>query len=125
MSTRRSLTICRSLIVVLLFNMAFSVVAATKPTESGFTWLCTSSGLVKVDLDGRDESAGTSVAQSDHCPYCKLSEPTTDISTDLPAYPTPDTQQALHYRDPYSPMLQLHTLSFVQLRAPPNLHLNN
>lgn len=123
---RRSSLLCRLLVAVLLFNMVAPLALADEPLDNGMVLICTSAGLVQVNLSDSDATdADSSMSNSmQHCVYCKLFDSNSDfIAAQLP-YPTPDNVVDLHYRSVNATRAAQHITQQVRLRAPP-LFLSN
>jgi len=119
MSYRNSLTICRLLVALLLFNMAAPIAMASSHTNDTIL-ICSTAGLIEVNLSELSEDTDQTRAHlTDHCPFCFLNDSEPLISADHLSYPTPDTQIALLYQSvlPSSPSeaITKHAL----MRAPP------
>jgi len=119
MSYRNSLIICRLLVALLLFNFA-APMAMANSNASNTALLCTSAGLITINLADLSEAKSDSQTHlAEHCPFCFFNDLEPLIGADHLSYPTPDTQIALLYQSisPLSPSKAItkHAL----MRAPP------
>jgi len=119
MSVKKSITICRILVALLIFNMT-APMAMADTNDSNTVLICSTVGLIEVniaDLSDTQSSEQSHIGQ--HCPFCTLSDSDYSINIDHLAYPKPDSEQTLHYQSvlPLSPAKAItkHAL----LRAPP------
>jgi len=119
MSVRRSLTICRVLVALLIFNIV-APMAMADTGNSNTILICTTAGLVEVNIDDLSEEQSNHQLQAgQHCSFCTLIDTDNVINADHLAYPAPNDQLALNYQSvsPKSPTKAItkHAL----MRAPP------
>jgi len=124
MKFRASIKLCRTLVIVLLFNIVTPVVLAGNEVEDGQILLCTTAGLIKVDLadlfgESDELELTKSLSHGEHCPYCKLVDVPNGLQSNLLAYPAPDSVVALHYRSVLPTRAAQHIAKHTLLRAPP------
>lgn len=117
-TTQRKRSIGFSLAVVMLFNIASSVVLSSNAGERKFAMLCTSQGLVKVALDS-DAADIPDTSNTNHCSFCKLFDYSLDTTNTELGYPQPQPQTALLYKTPLALINERLDLSSRPLRAPP------
>ncbi len=109
------------MVAILVFNITLPVVFASGSEDGSYTWMCTSQGLVKIAIDKAytDADEIPDLANSNHCPYCKLFDIEFDVTnTDL-AYPQPNKNLIQLYRSPLTANQSALILSARPLRAPP------
>jgi len=119
MSVKNSLTICRILVALLIFNIA-APMAMAGTSDDNTILICSTAGLIEVNVSDLSDNQGTNHSElAQHCPFCTLSDSDYSMNADHLAYPKPDSEQALHYQSvlPLSPAKAItkHAL----LRAPP------
>lgn len=136
MTFRARLKLYRVLVLVLLFNSIAPAVMAGDKADSGSVLLCTSAGLIKVQLadlgsanslitqssnsDQQGIEASATTMRGEHCPYCQLHELPDGAQSHLAPYPAPDAHVALHYRRVLPTDAALYGSFHAHLRAPPS-----
>lgn len=123
MNYRQSLKICRILVAILLLNMIAPLVVQADDS-SAYTLICTSAGLVKVDIesyspaDNSDSSDGFD-RSSNHCVYCQLTDQPAFQAINLARHSTPPSNISLFNQRLEKSFSSKSLLRYVQLRAPP------
>ena len=119
MSVKSSITICRILVALLIFNIAAPMAVADVNNRNTIL-ICSTAGLIQVNIADLSDTKNEDHRQAgQHCPFCTVHDFDFSINADHLPYPKPDNEQALHYQSvlPFSPAKTIpkHAL----LRAPP------
>jgi hypothetical protein len=88
----------RVVVFLFLFNILASV-ATAMASETEYTLLCTSQGLVKVALDAADDDFDGDM-RGNACPYCHLFELVHKTDDTQLAYAVPSPNIVQHYMVP-------------------------
>ena len=121
MSVKKSITICRILVALLIFNIAMPM-AVAGVNDGNTALICTSAGFIKVNVDdfyGDSSSEEQAHSFLQHCTFCTFADSDSLFNADHLGYQKPDSELISHYESilPLSPAKAI--IKHALLRAPP------